>query len=406
MSVISAILSIAPYLVLTAGQTECSPLMQSLVSQAEATNSYGSWDACCARTGTDCYLTREAVQPGYEPCDSAHGARAGCNRVPEGTICMIGGDSLITSSPCSWSQLRTCAQTITRSGNVMPFNTGNLTSLGLAPASVLANGVLDSNLCCSASVCMFADSLASCSYQYDMSCISDGVSNVICIPLDESDDSNYAAVIVQGCAASTTNPASASSPSSTSPTLAGSSQSGSVSSTKQSVIGGVAGGVGGLVVILVFVLWWYLRRRQQKSNYVPPSAGVSYKADSREGPVVNSQPPAVLTTLYPLNIPELPELSSPSPNTESSAVRSVAMSVALSPRSQPFSPAPPDTTEFGQTIYETNPMQERMAAMQAHIASLPKKTAASYGVGPSSGGIPGPVSTPAPDVPPAYQKFL
>jgi len=175
-------------------QTDCGPLMQSLVQQAEATNEYGSWDACCARTGTDCYLTRQSVPAGYEPCDAAHSARAGCNRVSQGTVCMIGGDGLINASPCGTSLVRTCASTIVLNGNTISFGT----ALAGAATSILANGVLGSTLCCSTSSCSFT---SSCVQPYSMACVSDGV-NIICIPFDQINGNMYAVAIVQdghGC---------------------------------------------------------------------------------------------------------------------------------------------------------------------------------------------------------------
>ena len=231
--------------------------MQSLVQQAEATNEYGSWDACCARTGMDCYLTRESVAVGFEPCDSDHSARAGCNRVAQGTLCMIGGDSLISASPCGMSLVRTCATVTVLGGQTSSFGT----VLGGRATSILANGVLGSTLCCSMSSCLV---LTTCAEQYSMACVSDGT-NTICIPFDQANSDTYAIAIVQdghGCV----TPSSLL-PSSTSIGLSTSSTSTANASGKQgntAVIGGAVGGAVGVVCIAVITI--FCRRRNNARN--------------------------------------------------------------------------------------------------------------------------------------------
>ena len=121
---VSNALLIAELIVQAMGQTICAPLMQALVQQAEATNGYGSWDACCARTGVDCFLSRVVVPGGSEPCDNAHSARAGCNRLTQGTVCMIGQDGLIYGSPCGASIIRTYGSIVAFGGSggvAVPF---------------------------------------------------------------------------------------------------------------------------------------------------------------------------------------------------------------------------------------------------------------------------------------------
>jgi hypothetical protein len=231
-------------------QTICLPLMQSLVQQAEATNSYGSWDACCATLGVDCFLTRQSVPLGTNPCDSAHNARAGCNRVPEGTICMVGQDNLIDESSCGASQISSCTTKVVEDGASQPFN---FPFPGLTPASILSRGALGSQLCCSESSCAYA-SLGACTSQYNMTCVSDGI-NFICVPFDQPNANSYAASIVQGAASC--NPSSSNYPS-TSP-LPG-------SSGNTSNVAVIAGSVGGtlcfvLIGILIFV---GIRRRSRR----------------------------------------------------------------------------------------------------------------------------------------------
>jgi hypothetical protein len=186
-------------------EADCSTLMDSLVQQTVDNGGYGSWDACCARSGVDCLLTRQQVPAGYEPCDSAHGARATCNSLPEGVICMIGSDGQITSSPCASSQIQTsCATSLSLGGTVITgIDIGTILSDGAS--AILNAGVLEDELCCSTSSCHLG---GSCSSQYTMSCVSDGPNHVICMPLDQSDDSTYAVYISDDCMSSHTTQSS------------------------------------------------------------------------------------------------------------------------------------------------------------------------------------------------------
>src|ERR1700728_4105063 len=124
------------------GQTTeatCDPLMQSLVQQADMTGQYGSWDACCAKTGVDCYLTQVTAPPGFEPCDSGHTERAGCNRIPQGTVCMIGPDAFISDAPCAASHILVCDTTLILNGSTTPFV--GFANLGLNPSQVPPRGI-------------------------------------------------------------------------------------------------------------------------------------------------------------------------------------------------------------------------------------------------------------------------
>ena len=260
------------------GQTSCEPLMEFLVQQAEATNGYGSWDACCARTGVDCLLTRTAVPPGFEPCDAAHSARAGCNRLAQATVCMIGGDGEISDSPCGASIIRTCGSVIALGDGVAtPFDPSS--SLNATFATILERGVLETQLCCSSFGCTFA---SPCTSQYNLSaCLSDGVNN-ICIPLDQPDNTTYAAQIVQdghNCVVT-------SSTSSTSSTYSSSSSSTSSTPTTESavptqtvmnnngggntaIIGGGVGGAVGFVFITVLLIVLCMRKHRHRKRNVP-----------------------------------------------------------------------------------------------------------------------------------------
>ena len=175
------------------GQTTCNPLMQSLVQQADMTGQYGSWDACCAHTGDDCFLTQVTAPPGFEPCDPGHSARAGCNRTPQGTVCMIGMDTSISDSPCSASHIQVCDTVLILDGVNTPFD--GFANLGVTPAQILSRGLLETQLCCSTSLCHIDPA---CTLQYNMSCITDAI-NIICVPLDQANAQTYAAV-TYGCA--------------------------------------------------------------------------------------------------------------------------------------------------------------------------------------------------------------
>ena len=230
------------------GQTTCEPLVHALVRQAEAMNSYGSWDACCARTGVDCFLSRLVVPPGFEPCDVTHGARAGCNRLAQGTVCMLEEDGLISGSPCGASVIRTCGSVIALGDGVAaPFDPSS--DLEATFGSILARGMLGSQLCCSTSVCTFA---SPCTSQYNMSaCVSDDV-NSICMPLDQPDNTTYAALIVQdghNCTATSTSLPTGGAV----PTKKGGGNT--------AIIGGSVGGAIAIVCIAVLSIFLCMRKR-------------------------------------------------------------------------------------------------------------------------------------------------
>jgi hypothetical protein len=278
-------------------QTTCTPLMQSLVQQAEPTGQYGSWDACCARTGNDCFLTQQYAPPGYEPCDTSHSARAGCNRTPQGTVCMIGTDGLISGSPCSASLIRMCAQTIVRDGVAASFD--GFASLGVSPASILSGGILGTQLCCSSSSCQIS---SSCALPYNMSCVTDGT-NIICVPLDQSNAQTYAVEIVQdghGCAAPTSTMNSPSVTASGVPTASfGVSNKGS----NAAIIGGVAGGVGIVVAVGVaaaITIW----RNHHKLPLLPNKSDDDDRPSQQQGAVMFA-PNATTATYHPDTRPTL-----------------------------------------------------------------------------------------------------
>ena len=270
------------------GQTTCAPLMQALVQQVEATNSFGSWDACCARTGIDCFLSRLVVPPGTEPCDVDHSARAGCNRLAQGTVCMIGGDGLISGSPCGASIIRTCGSVIARGDGVaIPFEPPS--GLGATSASIVARGVLGSQLCCSTSTCTFA---SPCTLQYNMSaCISDEV-NFICIPLDQPDDTTYAAQIVQdghNCVvtSSTTNSSLPTSMTTTAGGVVPTQDVNKKGGGNTAIIGGSVGGAVGFACIVILSIVLCVKKRGPKTRNVPRNVQ-SNELPGLEGTAVTS----------------------------------------------------------------------------------------------------------------------
>jgi hypothetical protein len=264
---VSNALFIAELIAQAMGQTTCAPLMQALVQQAEATNGYGSWDACCARTGVDCFLSRVVV-PAGEPCDNAHSARAGCNKLTQGTVCMIGEDGLIYGSPCGASIIRTYGSIVALGGGggvALPFEPLGATS---APQAILARGILNSPLCCSTTGCTFTSPCIP-SRQYSMSaCISDGV-NFICMPFDQADNTTYAAQIV--VVNSSTN---SSSPTSMTPQGGGVSTQDVVNKKhglggNAAIIGGSVGGAVGFVCIAILSIFLCARIRGPRTINVP-----------------------------------------------------------------------------------------------------------------------------------------
>jgi len=196
---------------------------------------------------------------------------------------MIGGDSLITGSPCGASVIRTCGSVIARGDGVAaPFDPSS--DLNATFASILARGVLESQLCCSTSACTFA---TPCTSQYNMSaCVSDAV-NSICIPLDQSDNSTYAAQIVQdghNCIGT-----SSTSSSSSSTSTAG----GETGGGKAAIIGGSVGGAV-LVCIVVLSIFLCLRNRGSRRRNVP-----SNQSPGHQGTAATSHVPQALYTDLP-----------------------------------------------------------------------------------------------------------
>ena len=395
----------------TKGQTTCAPLMQALVQQAEATNGYGSWDACCARTGIDCYLTQVVVAPGFEPCDVAHSARAGCNRLAQGTVCMIGGDGLISGSPCGSSIIRSCGSLIARGDGVaIPFDPSS--DLQATFASILSRGVLGSQLCCSTSACTFT---SPCTSQYNMSaCVTDGV-NSICIPLDQPDNTTYAAQIVQdgnNCiVTSSTYSSSTTSTTSTAggvvPTPAIINKDGGGNAT---LIGEIVGGAVAFVCIAVLpiiVLCVWKRRRGSRTRNVPSNEPPGHRRTtpsfpSHPGPqwrgAIGTLPSFPDASHQNQNIPQFPAFpQNPSPVHQDPHADIITRSfhrgqIILEPpadtlqvyqdqgagtiRRPPFqppgSPPPPSfrTVDFTSPVMDTQAMEARIAALENRVVEL------------------------------------
>ena len=325
---------------------------------------------------------------------------------------------MISDSPCGSSQLETCTQTIVLSGVAMPFDSGNLTSVGMSPSSIMSNGVLDSNLCCSSSSCGYTGTLQSCELQSVMSCVTDG-SNVICIPLDEADDDNYAAVIVDNCVANTTTSAvSSSSSSSSSSSTSGYTPTTVSTPTTSSHNGNLIGGVvaGAVVILLIAVIMFALRQRSaaRRRNAVTHNGGDHSSGQGGTVAMASSASP------FP-NFPHMPahpatypytqhtSLASPidgllmyQPNPpiadrtnvmakQTAAYEALASSSAhpatTYPHIQPLPPGPNPTTFISpanreqasvlsniqgsyRTVYESNVMAERITELEAQIASF------------------------------------
>jgi hypothetical protein len=326
---------------------------------------------------------------------------------------MIGGDTMISDSPCGSSQLETCTQTIVLSGVAMPFDSGNLTSMGISPSSIMSNGVLDSNLCCSSSSCGYTGTIQSCELQSIMSCVTDG-SNVVCIPLDEADDDNYAAVIVDNCVANTTTSAVLSSSSSSTSGYTPTTVSTQTTSSQDGpLVGGVVAGVV-VILLLIAVIMFALRSAARRRNAVAHNGGDHFSGQGGTVAMASSASP------FP-NLPHMPahpathpytqhiSLASPidgllmyQPNPpiadrtnvmakQTAAYEALASSSAhpttTYPDIQPLPPGPNPTTFMSpanreqasvlsniqgsyRTVYESNVGAERITELEAQIASL------------------------------------
>lgn len=164
---------------------------------------------------------------------------------------MIGQDGLIYGSPCGASIIRTYGSIVAFGGSggvAVPFEPLGATS---APQAILARGILNSPLCCSTTGCTFASPCTS--QQYSMSaCVSEGV-NFICMPLDQADNTTYAAQIV--VVTSSTN---SSSPTSMTPHVGGVSTPDVVNKKhggNAATIGGSVGGAVGFVCIAILSIF-------------------------------------------------------------------------------------------------------------------------------------------------------
>ena len=159
---------------------------------------------------------------------------------------MIEEDDLISGSPCGASVIHSCGSVIARGDGVAtPFDPPS--DVESTFANILARGMLGSQLCCSTSSCTFS---SQCASQYNMSaCVTDEV-NSICIPLDQSDNTTYAALIVDDGHNCTATPAS--------PTKK--------AGGNTVIIGGSVGGALGIVCIVVLSILLCVRIRRRNRN--------------------------------------------------------------------------------------------------------------------------------------------
>jgi hypothetical protein len=284
------------------GEPACNPLMQSLVKQADKTGQYGSWDACCAKIGNDCYLTQVTAPPGYEPCDAAHSERGGCNRTPEGTVCMIGSDSYFSNAPCGTSHIRVCDTILFLAGATAPFDL--FANLSLTPAEVLSRGTLGTQLCCSTSSCQIN---STCTLPYSMNCLTDGY-NIICVPFDQPNAQTYAASVTHGCASTSSVPPNAVASHAISYVVPNGVPS-HISNT--GVIVGVI--VIGIAIWLAVIFIFLVKRRRAQSrsgvNETPPVEEANFSAHPVSVPFQSMQgfvhPPGEFTLFFSTSSPIL-----------------------------------------------------------------------------------------------------
>jgi hypothetical protein len=165
--------------------------------------------------------------------------------------------------------------------------------------SILSGGILGTQLCCSSSSCQIS---SSCALLYSMSCVTDGT-NIICVPLDQSNAQTYAVEIVQdghGCAAPTSTMNSPSVTASGAPnTPFGVSNKGS----NAAIIGGVVGGVGIVVAVGVaaaITIW----RNHHKLPLLSNKSDDDNKSSQQQGAVMFA-PNATAATYHPETHPTL-----------------------------------------------------------------------------------------------------
>jgi hypothetical protein len=195
-----------------------------------------------------------------------------------------------------------------------------------------------------------------------MTCISDGT-NVICSPFDQAGDLTYTAVISQDCVSITTTATSSTSGASTAPsTAAASTPTAFKKSGKGAIIGGAVGGAIGLVGITFLIAFLCLRNRH-------PALPRSNNIQNDESSWIAQQPMNVAhhNPSYP-NSPAPQNVSTP-PAINPNPDQALGDPMAVSPTTKlPLNNQPNITN---QATHETSGMAARIAALEAHLASLP-----------------------------------
>src|ERR1700722_8723136 len=147
-------------------QANCTNLTSLSTSQFAETSGLGSWDVCCARDGSGCVRNEIDL---LSSCDAAHPTRLVCNKVPQGTMCMMGRDGLVDGSPCGSSQILSCGDSIVLGGS--NFSLDLLVTLP-SVGTILANGLYGSQLCCSDASCTSIGALSTCPSPYNLTCVT------------------------------------------------------------------------------------------------------------------------------------------------------------------------------------------------------------------------------------------
>src|SRR3984957_6417444 len=149
-------------------QANCTELTQTSVNIITSNAiQFGSWDVCSARNGTD-FTTNDGSNPSAG-CSGDQPTRLVCNKVPQGTMCMMGRDGLVDGSPCGSSQILSCGDSIVLGGS--NFSLDLLVTLP-SVGTILANGLYGSQLCCSGASCTSIGALSTCPSPYNLTCVT------------------------------------------------------------------------------------------------------------------------------------------------------------------------------------------------------------------------------------------
>ena len=205
-------------------------------------------------------------------------------------------------------------------------------------------------------------------------CVTDGY-NIICIPLDESDEDTYAADIIQDC------PSSSPSSMSSTPTSTGSSsgpptQSSETKNETGAIVGGVVGGLAVLCCTGVLVI------AQCARTHRLPAAGASnvQTAQRFNQQASPDNPPSFPTSsTSPFVPPYAPLLVSPAPqNTFRYPTIYPTPDRAYGDRNAAFSPAHTNfastSLPFSHPMDETKTTPTQPSALQSHMANFSERS--------------------------------